>query len=236
MSTRLLRRTIPTALTTLLAMLVAPAAHADPVTATVSVSGSTSGSASAFKATSIGSVAFTASASGGGSASWSCTSAVLSGSVLPGVTDNAHTFATIDHTGGSWSGCTMIGLNFAVTQNADWHIGITGANSTDATSGDSMTPVIIPDVDATMSDTNAGGTLCEFRITGSMTGTFDNNTQELDVTGSNLMTDIDPNNTGANCLGALADPGTMTFTGAFDITNDPASGTPTHLPVSVTNP
>jgi hypothetical protein len=236
MSSRLLRRTIPTALATLLAMLATPAAHANPVTATVSVAGSTSGPAVASRATSIGGIIFTASAAGGGNASFSCTSVVLPGSVTPGATDNITTFATIDHTRGTWTGCTMFGLHLAVAQNADWHIGITGANYIDATSGHTITPVITPDIDATVSDTDAGGTLCQFRVHGSVTGTFDNNTQELDVTGSSLITNIDPNGTGADCLGALANPGTATFTGAFDITNDPASGTPTHLPVLVSNP
>jgi hypothetical protein len=219
-----------------LATTLATSAQATTVTATVSVAGSTSGSAVASRATSIGSIAFTASAAGGGSAAMSCTSVVLPGSVTPGATDNTTTFATIDHTRGVWTGCTGVGLHLAVAQNADWHIGITGANYVDSTSGHTMTPGIIPDVDATVSDTDAGGTLCQFRVHGSVTGTFDNNTQELDVTGSSLITNIDPNGTGADCLGALANPGTATFTGAFDITNDPASGTPTHLPVLVSNP
>jgi hypothetical protein len=219
MSSRLLRRTIPTALATLLAMLATPAAHANPVTATVSVAGSTSGPAVAFKATSIGSVDLTASAGGGGNAAMSCTSVVLFGWITPGGTDDTTFFATIDHTRGTWTGCTGVGLNLAVTQNADWHVGINGANYTDSTSGDVMTPGIIPDFDATVSDTDAGGTLCQFRVTGSVTGTFDNNAQDSDATGSNLTTNIDPNNTGADCLGALADPGTATFAGAFHVTD-----------------
>ena len=219
MSSHLLRRTIPAALATLLAMLATPAAHANPVTATVSVAGSTSGPAVAFKATSIGSVDLTASASGGGNAAMSCTSVVLFGWITPGGTDDTTTFATIDHTRGTWTGCTGVGLNLAVTQNADWHIGINGANYIDSTSGDTMTPAIIPDVDATVSDTDAGGTLCQFRVFGSVTGTFDSNAQELDITGSSLTTDVDPNNTGADCLGALPDPGSATLAADFHVTD-----------------
>lgn len=206
--------------------LTTNAAHASPPS-TVSVAGSTAGATHNSLATATGSISMTWDADPSGTVAMSCTSITEGGTITDGRTSwyPSTTFATVDHTLAAWSGCTGLGLNFAVTQLSDWHVGITG----DTVAG--VTPETIPDIHAEIKDVDFGGGLCDFDVDGSVTGTFDNSTQDLSITGSSLIDTIDPHSTGADCAGQFKDGGSFYLTGTFHITD--RSGVV--LPVTISN-
>ena len=98
------------------------------------------------------------------------------------------------------------GLTFDVEQVGDWHLnGETFDPVTGVTSG------LLADIEA-----NLTGFSCDATVTGSLTGSYDNNTGVLTglPTPTLTISRVDPNN---NCFGLISEGDHSTFDGAYSI-------------------
>jgi len=203
-------------------VLAAPAmAHAAAPYA-VSVGGSSVTADHAFTASSVGAITFTVPLN-----TMTCTSAGASGDVHSGTgMSGAYTPpsppwnnpATIS--GSTWTGCAeQFGTPLTVDQVGDWQLevddDVTSAQ-TDQVHGE------ISHIDAHVYDTAQSG-LCDFHVTGTADGYFDESTQQLvvDEDGSDNSLTVSSvttvNGVQADCLGSVMQGDAATFSGTYDV-------------------
>ena len=191
--------------------LAAPAAFASTSQVTVNAD------ASAFYGATTGSpgVNFVA-----GTEPMDCGSATASGSLVLGSSSNGVGVGSI--TSSTWSNCTALGgsVNMAVTQNGTWKL-----NAGDTNNSTGNTPVTVTGVNAHVVDTSFGGFVCDFFVTGSVDGYFQESDQTLHIT---LPTGVAmapaPAPAGLilstvtnNCNGAFAQGDPATFVGVYQV-------------------
>ncbi|WP_375001742.1 hypothetical protein [Aeromicrobium sp. CTD01-1L150] len=178
-------------------VMVAGAAYAGPPW-TVSVGGDSTGSPASYTAETIGAspqIEFTVPGLNLG-----CDSGTAEGVIIPGPTSGkAGEIADtefIDCIG-------PLDIDLEVTQNATWDIEITGDNV------GGVTPGAITNVDASVSNPDG---LCSFDVTGEVGGAFDENTQQLSVSGGGLtVSNVD------QCFGLILNGDPATFDGTYQL-------------------
>lgn len=183
---------------------------------TVAVGGNAADGDHAFAAASTGSISFTTALNAMNCTSASAEGFVHSGAGKSGVFTGANPedhLATITDT--TWNNCSeQFGTPLTVTPSGDWHL-----ETDDTTVTSAATDQIdgwIDDVSAHVTDSSGSG-LCDFWVTGSADGHFDEATQQLVVNetgdGSLVISSV-----AGDCLGTITPGEPATFDGAFDIT------------------
>lgn len=187
---------------------------------TVAVGGNTTAGDHAFTASSVGAISFSTALN-----AMNCTSAGATGQahsgtgksgVYTGNNPEDHP-ATIAST--TWSGCTeQFGTPLTVAHGGSWYLTTTDTSVTSAAT-DKVNGTIT-NVSAHVTDSDGTG-LCDFWVTGSANGYFDEATQQLVVneTGDSLKV----SNISGDCLGTISNGEGASFNGTYNVsvTNGP---------------
>jgi len=185
---------------TALVTVAGPAWAAGPYT--VSAGGSSDGT-SAFSGT-AGAITFTSP-----NTSVNCSGGTAGGTVNLGSNADGSAIASIDSA--TFSGCSgPFGLSLNITQTQAWTLNATGAPDGGVTAGS------ITDVAADV--TSTGFIPCSFSVSGSVDGSFDENTQTLAVapagTGGLTISDV------SGCVGFVSNGQVAQMTGSYTISAD----------------
>ncbi|MFJ2757563.1 hypothetical protein ACIO3S_18315 [Nocardioides sp. NPDC087217] len=188
--------------------LAAPAMASAAPPYTVAVGGSTAAGNHAFTATAVGGIAFAVPLN-----AMFCTSAGASGSIHSGTGKSGLApdhLATISST--TWSGCTeQFGTPLTVTHSGAWKL---------ETNDTSVTAAATDQVDGWISGISARVTdstgLCDFTVTGSADGHFDEATQRLvvDETGDGSLS---VTAVVSDCLGSISVGDPASFNGTYNV-------------------
>lgn len=123
-------------------------------------------------------------------------------------------------TGASFMNCQGLGISLTVIPHTPWSLDATGATSGGVTSGQ------ISSIDATVVDSGTGGILCSFDVTGTVGGSYDNSTTELNLPGTNATLTITNVN---GCFGLITEDAEATYEATYDVTADNPSYNPIHI-------
>ncbi|MER7557924.1 hypothetical protein ABTZ46_13345 [Nocardioides sp. NPDC126508] len=188
--------------------LAAPAMASAAPPYTVAVGGSTATGNHSFTAAAVGSITFAVPLN-----TMTCTSAGAGGAIHSGTGKSGvdpDPLATISST--TWSGCTeQFGTPLTVTHGGQWHL---------ATNDTSVTSAATDQVDGWIDHISAHVTdstgLCDFTVTGSADGHFDEATQRLvvDETGDGSLT---VTTVVADCLGSISVGDPASFNGTYNV-------------------
>jgi len=180
---------------------IGSAAYAGPPW-TVSVGGSSTGSPASYTAATVGTnpdITFTVPG-----LTLTCDDGTAAGTITPGATGTDGKAGEITST--SFNTCNgPYGIALNVTQNTTWDINL------DSDNVGGVTPGNIGNVDASVS--NPGGA-CDFDVTGSVGGSFDESTQQLAVSGGGLTV-----SNVSGCFGLIANADPATFDGTYQLAN-----------------
>lgn len=176
---------------------IGTAAYAGPPW-TVSIGGSSTGAPAAYTASTVGAspqINFTTPA-----ANLGCASGTAAGTITPGAT----TGAVGSITSSTFNSCSgPLGLTLNVTQNSAWAININGNQVGGVTPGNVST------ISASVSD---GSGLCSFDVTGTVPGSFNQNTQQLTVNGGGLsISNVN------GCFGVINEGDPATFAATYQL-------------------
>ena len=178
---------------------IGTAAYAGPPW-TVSVGGSSTGAPASYTATTVGTnpdITFTVPG-----LTLNCDDGTANGTITPGATASK----AGEIAGSSFNGCLgPLGIPLNVTQVGTWDINIAGDNV------GGVTPGSIGSISASVS--NPGGA-CDFDVTGSVGGSFDENTQQLSASGGGLTV-----SNVSGCFGLIQNGDPATFDGAYQLAN-----------------
>ncbi len=177
---------------------------------TVSVGGSSAAGTHAISAASTGTVLFSARNNAGTQINMNCTSVSGSGTVTSGTGVNP--VASIGST--TWTGCTIPGGAATITQAGTWNLTGTGTN---ATTGNESIAGYVGNVSAGVR-TTANPNVCRFNVTGKANGSFNEATQQLNVsetgyTGNLVLSGV------TNCLGQLQNGNPANFVANLNVTS-----------------
>ena len=190
--------------------LAAPAMASAAPPYTVAVGGSTATGNHAFTATAVGSINFAVPLN-----SMTCTSAGASGSIHSGIGKSGvdpDPLATITST--TWGGCTeQFGTPLTVTHGGQWHL-VTNDTSVTSAATDKVDGWI-DHISAHVTDSSGSG-LCDFWVTGSADGYFDEAKQQLVVneTGDGSLSVTTVN---SGCLGSISVGDPASFNGTYNV-------------------
>lgn len=184
---------------------IGSAAYAGPPW-TVSVGGSSSGSAATFTASTLEidpaagdqpDIEFSVPA-----ADLTCDTGTADGTITPGAT--ASTAGEISST--VFTDCLgPFGIALDVTQTCAWDLNIVGNNVSGVTPGE---------IDGVCAHVENPGGLCEFDVTGAVPGAFDESNQQLAVSGGGLTV-----SNVSGCFGAIGNGNAATFDGTYQLAN-----------------
>lgn len=176
---------------------IGTAAYAGPPW-TVSVGGSSTGAPASYSATTVGTdpdIEFSVPA-----ADLTCADGTADGTITPGATASK----AGEITATEFNTCLgPFDIPLEVTQTSVWDINITGNNV------GGVTPGSIGNVNAHVENPDG---LCEFDVTGSVPGSFNENNQQLAVGGGGLTV-----SNVSGCFGAIGNGNPATFDGTYQL-------------------